>query len=126
MPRQATGSIETHPWKDGRTVTFRARFRAYGRRWRMDFGTNHEGWNAERARVELERITGQVARGTWEPPAPQAPVELDRDETLHVTASVDLLDVAGEWERGRCRRISSTVGGRCSRRSASRARGSPS
>jgi integrase len=87
MPRQATGSIETHRWRDGRTLTFRARFRAYGRRWRIDFGTNHEGWNEERARVELERIMGQVARGTWEPPSPAAPVELDRDETLHVTAS---------------------------------------
>jgi site-specific recombinase XerC len=30
---------------------------------------------------------GQVARGTWEPPAREAPAELDRDETLHVTAS---------------------------------------
>lgn len=87
MPRQATGSVETYEWRDGKTVTYRARFRAYGRRWRTDFGTNQEGWNEERARVELERITGQIARGTWEPPAPSAPVELDRDETLHVTAS---------------------------------------
>lgn len=87
MPRQATGSVETHVWRDGKTVTYRARFRAYGRRWRVDFGTNHEGWNEERARVELERIMGQVARGTWEPPPPEAPVELDREETLHVTAS---------------------------------------
>ena len=87
MPRQATGTVETHQWRDGRTVTFRARFRAYGRRWRIDFGTNHAGWNEERARVELERIMGQVERGTWEPPSPAAPIELDRDETLHVTAS---------------------------------------
>lgn len=87
MPRQATGSIETHAWKDGRTITFRARFRAHGRRWRIDFGTNHEGWNEDRARVELERIMGQVARGTWEAPAPTATDDLDCDETLHVTAS---------------------------------------
>lgn len=87
MPRQATGSIETHRWRDGKTVSFRARFRAYGRRWRIDFGTNHEGWSEERARVELERIMGQVARGTWEPPAPETRVEFDRDETVHVTAS---------------------------------------
>lgn len=87
MPRQSTGSVETHEWRDGKTITYRARFRAYGRRWRIDFGTNHEGWNEERARVELERIMGQIARGTWEPPPAEAPVELDRDETLHVTAS---------------------------------------
>lgn len=87
MPKRATGSVETHVWRHGRTVTFRGRFRAYGRRWRIDFGTNYEGWNEDRARVELERIVGQVARGTWEPPAADAPVEFDRDETLHVTAS---------------------------------------
>jgi integrase len=87
MPRPPTGSIETHAWRNGRTVTFRARFRACGRRWRIDFGTNHEGWSEERARVELERIMGQVARGTWEPPAPAVAVGLDGDETLHVTAS---------------------------------------
>jgi integrase family protein with SAM-like domain len=87
MPRQATGSVEMHRWKDGKTITYRGRFRAYGRRWRIDFGTNYEGWNEQRARVELERIMGQVARGTWEPPEPEAVDEFDRDETVHVTAS---------------------------------------
>ena len=86
MAKLAAGSIETHQWKDGRTVTYQARFRAYGRRWRIDFGTNHEGWSEDRARVELDRIMAQVARGTWEPPAPQA-APLDLGETLHVTAS---------------------------------------
>jgi hypothetical protein len=52
MARRATGAIETHAWRGGRTVTVRARLRAYGRRYRIDFGTNHEGWNVERARVE--------------------------------------------------------------------------
>jgi hypothetical protein len=42
----------------------RARLRAYGRRYRIDFGTNHEGWSVERARVELDRILQQVERGT--------------------------------------------------------------
>jgi hypothetical protein len=51
MPRTRTGTIEAHRWKDGRTVTYRARFPAYGRRWRIDFGTNHEGWSEQRARV---------------------------------------------------------------------------
>lgn len=77
MPRPATGSIESHPWKDGRTVSFRARVRGYGRRWRIDFGTNHEGWSKERARVELETILAKVERRTWEPPAQRmAPAEL--------------------------------------------------
>jgi hypothetical protein len=34
--------IETHVWKDGRTVTFRARVRAYGRQWRIAFGITEE------------------------------------------------------------------------------------
>ena len=88
MPRAATGTIEVHPWKDGRTVTVRARVRAYGRRWRIDFGTNHEGWNRERARVELERILEQIERGTWVPPVPKPRDEavVDPHETVKVTA----------------------------------------
>ena len=69
MPRPATGSIETHPWKDGRTVSFRARVRANGRRWRIDFGTNHEGWSEERARVELETI---MAKSSAAPGSPRS------------------------------------------------------
>jgi hypothetical protein len=38
-----------------------------GRRYRIDFGTNHEGCSVERARVELDHILQQVERGTWEP-----------------------------------------------------------
>lgn len=88
MPRAATGTIEAHRWKDGRTVTVRARVRAYGRRWRIDFGTNHEGWNRERARVELERILEQIERGTWVPPVPKPRDEaaIDPHETVKVTA----------------------------------------
>ena len=89
MARRATGAIETHAWRDGRTVTVRARLRAYGRRYRIDFGTNHEGWSVERARVELDRILQQVERGTWEPPgrSEESASTLDGDETVHVTAS---------------------------------------
>jgi integrase len=89
MARRATGAIETHAWRDGRTVTVRARLRAYGRRYRIDFGTNHEGWNVERARVELDRILKHVERGTWEPPnrSDESTSTLDGEETVHVTAS---------------------------------------
>jgi hypothetical protein len=89
MPPRASGAIETHAWRDGRTVTIRARVRAYGRRYRVDFGTNHEGWSVERARVELDRILQQVERGTWDPPSSDngASAALDAQETVHVTAS---------------------------------------
>src|SRR4051794_32775025 len=89
MPPRSSGAIETHAWRDGRTVTVRARLRAYGRRYRIDFGTNHEGWSVERARVELDRILQQVERGTWEPPsrAGESAAAVEDDETVHVTAS---------------------------------------
>src|SRR4051794_38915835 len=87
MPPRASGAIEPHAWRDGRTVTIRARVRAYGRRYRIDLGTNHEGWSVERARVELDRILQQVERGTWEPPgrSEESASTLDGDETVHVT-----------------------------------------
>src|SRR4051794_1466085 len=89
MPPRSSGAIETHAWRDGRTVTIRARVRAYGRRYRLDFGTNHEGWSVERARVELDRILQQVERGNWEPPVSDngASAAIDTEETVHVTAS---------------------------------------
>lgn len=89
VPPRATGTIELYEWKDGRTVTFRGRVRFRGQRYRIDFGTNHEGWNAERAQVQLDDILRQCERGTWEPPEKvSAPVLAPpEDETVHVTAS---------------------------------------
>ena len=88
MPRPATGAVETHRWEDGKTVTFRARVRAYGRQWRVAFGTNHEGWNEDRARVELDLILDKVNRGTWEPPSKRHEErdDLDPREAVRVTA----------------------------------------
>ena len=88
MPRSPTGAVETHRWEDRRTVTFRARVRAYGRQWRITFGTNHEGWNEDRARVELDIILEKIKRGTWEPPSKRRVErdDLDRHETVRVTA----------------------------------------
>jgi hypothetical protein len=64
VPRPATGTIETHQWRDGRTVSLLLRVPYRGTRRRIDLGTNHEGWNHDRARVELERVMGQIERGT--------------------------------------------------------------
>jgi len=88
VPRKAIGHVEPHEWADGRTVTYRARVRVNGKRHRFNLGMNHEGWSMERARVEMERIMGQIERGTWEPPSRARPVVMDTgEETLHVTAS---------------------------------------
>lgn len=88
MPRRATGTIEPHEWADRRTVTFRLKVRTDGKRYTISLGTNHEGWSMERARVELEQTMRQIERGTWEPPTSReaAPSDLDRGETLRVTA----------------------------------------
>jgi integrase len=89
MPRRATGRVEPHEWADGRTVTFRLKVRADGRRYTISLGTNHEGWSMERAQVELEQVMRQIERGTWEPPTKReaaAPNGLDQDESVHVTA----------------------------------------
>jgi hypothetical protein len=88
MPRRATGTIDPHQWADGRTVTFRLKVRADGKRYTISLGTNHEGWSMERAQVELEQTMRQIERGTWEPPARRevAPNDLDHDEALRVTA----------------------------------------
>ena len=88
VPREAKGEAEEHPWKDGRTISFRLRVPFKGRKVRLTLGTNHEGWNRERADVELERILGLIERGNWEPPPRRAESqEGDDAETLRMTAT---------------------------------------
>jgi hypothetical protein len=88
VPRTSSGTVESHAWSDGKTVTYRARVRAFGRQWRVAFGTNYQGWSEARARVELDAILEKVKRGTWEPPSRTAPLEdeLDSREQVRVTA----------------------------------------
>ena len=68
MSRPRTGQVTEWRWGDDRTITYGARLRAYGRRYRLVFGTNHQGWNRVRAEVELEQILHQAERGAWTPP----------------------------------------------------------
>ena len=97
MPRQASGHIEPHPWKDGKTIRWRLTVRAGGQRWKLTLGTNHEGWSRERAEVKRDEILAQIARGTWVAPAADGGEEVDAEpapaedqregETIHVTLS---------------------------------------
>jgi integrase len=87
VPRRATGSTEAKPWSDGRTETWFIRVRQGGQRYRVKLGTNHEGWSIERAQVELERVLGQVERGTWQPPQRHRILVAPKDETFQITAS---------------------------------------
>ncbi|HME02865.1 MAG TPA: tyrosine-type recombinase/integrase [Solirubrobacteraceae bacterium] len=67
MARPTNGQVTERPWADGETITFGARLYAYGRRHRLVFGTNSQGWNRTRAEIELESILQRVLRGTWSP-----------------------------------------------------------
>ena len=68
MARASTGELTERRWSDGQTITYGARVRAYGRRHRLTFGTNRQGWNRTRAEIALEGILQKVERGTWSPP----------------------------------------------------------
>jgi integrase-like protein len=68
MPRPRTGSVFDKPWADGETVSFGAWVYAYGRREKVTFGTDKQGWNRPRGELETEKILQQIERGTWVPP----------------------------------------------------------
>jgi hypothetical protein len=69
MGRPNTGEVTEWLWKDGRTITYGARVRAYGHRHRLIFGTNHQGWDRTRAEIEVERILQEVDAGIWMAPS---------------------------------------------------------
>ncbi len=75
MPRPSAGQVTERSWKNQKTITFGARLYAYGRRHRLVFGTNTQGWNRTRADIELEDILQQVDRGTWVPPEKKTSVK---------------------------------------------------
>ena len=68
MPRPNTGNVFEKPWADGETISYVARVYAYGRREKVTLGTNKQGWNRQRAELEIEKILQQIERGTWVPP----------------------------------------------------------
>lgn len=65
--RPLTGRLEAHPLKDGVTIAWVARFRAYGQPRKVTIGHNPP-WAESRAREELDHIVYQVKRGVWVPP----------------------------------------------------------
>ncbi|ADB50186.1 tyrosine-type recombinase/integrase [Conexibacter woesei] len=85
MPRQPTGEVRIYTRADG-GVTYYARFRALGRRWRVKLGTDIEGWNETRAENAVGAIVDRVRRGTWTPPSASRATEHE-DPTFHAFAS---------------------------------------
>jgi len=96
MPRPTQGYVVERPWADGKTISYGAQVRAYGRYEKVTFGTNKQGWNRTRAELEAERIMQQIERGTWVPPRLQpredrleeamAALGVQVDETFRVFA----------------------------------------
>jgi integrase len=81
---RATGQVLTYQRTGGLTSWY-LRIRAYGGRYRLNLGTEFEGWTEARARIELQNVLAKVQAGIWEPPAPQAPAS--NDPTFHEFAS---------------------------------------
>ena len=67
MGRPLTGRLEAQPLRDGETVAWVVRFRAYGQPRKLTIGHNPP-WPETRAREELDNIIYQVKRGVWVPP----------------------------------------------------------
>ena len=101
MAPPAVGNIEAIKLADG-SVSFRGRFRAAGKRQRVVFGRDADGWTEARARSELDDICAQLKAGIslaqiLERYAPRAPEDA-RDQsgpTFH--------EYASEWLRRRRR-----------------------
>src|SRR5215210_2845523 len=85
MARKATGQGIVRQGKVGRTYALR--FRAYGRRHFLTLGTDAEGWDRQRAEVELENVLADVRRGIWKPQERSEPVEPTPEPTFHEFAS---------------------------------------
>src|SRR3954447_14267359 len=81
---RATGQLVTYGRKDGLTSWY-LRVRAYGKRHRINLGTELDGWTEARARIELQNVLAKIQAGIWEPLAPQSPVK--KDPTFHEFAS---------------------------------------
>ena len=67
---RATGQVLAYERKDGLTSWY-LRVRAYGSRYRINLGTELDGWTQARARIELQNVLAKIQAAIWEPPAPQ-------------------------------------------------------
>src|SRR3954454_15545552 len=81
---RATGQVLAHKRKDGLTSWY-LRVRAYGGRYRLNLGTELDGWTRARAKIELQNVLARIQAGIWEPPTAPSPARLD--PTFHEFAS---------------------------------------
>jgi integrase len=113
MPRPNTGSVFEKLWADRQTVSFGAWLYAYGRREKVTFGTNKQGWNRQRAELETEKIVQQIERSTWVPPRlePRADRLQDAMGQLGVRVDETFRVFANRWWKSKRLRLDDrTVG----------------
>jgi integrase len=83
MPRKATGRVIAP--NNGRQ--WAVRFYAYGKRRYLSLGATEDGWNRDRAEVELRHVLADVERGLWRPYEPEAVAAPREVPTFHEFAS---------------------------------------
>jgi integrase len=66
MAARKEGVVLEREWKRGRGYALRVR--AYGERHYVTLGSEHDGWDWDKAETELENILADVRRGLWVPP----------------------------------------------------------
>jgi len=66
MSARKQGGVLVHERKLGRIYALR--FRVYGERRYLTLGYEHEGWDLDRANLELQNVLADVRRGLWVPP----------------------------------------------------------
>ena len=71
MAARAEGEVKVREWKSGRGYALR--FWAYGERQYVTLGHEREGWDLDKANVELQNVLADVRRGLWVPPAKKKP-----------------------------------------------------
>ncbi len=113
MPRPNTGQVFEKRWADGETVSYGARVRAYGRREKVTFGTNKQGWNRTRAELETEKILQQIERGTWVPARLEPRADRLEDAMAGIGVQMDetYRAFAKTWWRSKQLRIDETTVG---------------
>jgi integrase len=84
MARKATGQVIP---RSGKQKSWAIRITAYGKRRQLSLGRPQDGWNRQRAEVELENVLADVRRGTWQPHQPEPVTAPAGSQTFHEFAS---------------------------------------
>lgn len=78
MSARKEGGVLVRKRKLGRVYALR--FRAYGERQYLTLGYEHDGWDPDKAGVELQNVLADVRRGLWVPPKKRRRDASDRAE----------------------------------------------